>query len=433
MQDKDFLQGYEIRNLYFSPRMYKIFAVAAIVNFIGLFVIGQTNMLSRSACESPFVNRICTVLDTVYFSSKLLTTDAGYVVEEYAATKIKESDVVWIDQTNVEPSLRYPEGYFQIANRDELAMLEQDPLEAFPFDPITPIQPPPPPIIPPSRPNLDDPLSRRQNLPSRKGSLIDGDLPEDTDTTEDGKTPDEDQVAENDEPQEDPANDVTKVDPPGTAPAVEINKKPLFDFVDNVVAKVNSNRVDLKRQFKVVMNAYINEEGRLDTEKSRWISEEEEGDPEMILVAKDAVEKIGDSGWLVYLTKADIKNVRIVFYQDEESLAADVIAIMPSENRARSTAVQFSGYVQAAIFAHNNNIKKFKDDELTLLKAAGIESERNLLKIKFNLKKEVAHPIINTRLREYQADKEQKRLQGPTPRQPNGSIEKVNAGNRADR
>lgn len=433
MQDKDFLQGYEVSNFYLSPRMYKIFAIAAIVNFIGLFVIGQTNMLARSACESPFVNRICTVLDTVYFSSKLLTTDAGYVVEEYAESKIRESDVVWIDQTNVEPSLQYPTGYFQIANRDELAMLAENPLEAFPADPITPIQPPPPPILPPSRPDLNDPLSRRQNLPNRKGSLIDGDLPEDTDTIEDGDKPDKDQVADKDKTGDKPQDKPTVVDPPGTAPAVEINKKPLFDFVDNVVAKVNSNRVDLRRQFKVVMNAYINEEGRLDIEKSRWISAEEEGDPEMILVAKDAVEKIGDSGWLVYLTKADINNVRIVFYQDEESLAADVTAIMPNENRARSTAVQFSGYIQAAIFAHNNNIKKFKEDELTLLKAAGIESERNLLKIKFNLKKEVAHPIINTRLREYQADKAKQQPAGPTPRQPNGSIEKANAGNRADR
>ncbi|MCO6511288.1 MAG: hypothetical protein J5I65_10910 [Aridibacter famidurans] len=429
MQDKDFLQGYEVRNLDFSPRMYKIFAIAAIVNFIGLFAIGQTNMLAQSACESPFVNRICTVLDTVYFSSKMLTTDTGYVVEEYAESKIKESDVVWIDQTNVEPSLTYPAGYFQIANRDELAMLEQNGLEAFPSDPITPIQPPPPPILPPSRPNLDDPLARRQNLPKRKGSLIEGDLPEDTDTSEDGKNPDDDTVANKDNTNDKPEI----VDPPGSAPAVEINKKPLYDFVDTTLAKVNSNRVDLRRPFKVVMNAYINEEGRLDIEKSRWITAEEEGDPEMILVAKDAVEKLGDSGWLVYLTKADIKNVRIVFYQDEESLAADVTAIMPNENRARSTAVQFAGYISAAIFAHNNNIKKFKEDELTLLKAAGVDSERNLLKIKFNLKKEVAHPIINTRLREYQADKAKQQTTGPTPKQPNGSIEKANAGNRADR
>lgn len=439
MQDKDFLKGYEIRTLEFSPRMYKIFALAAIINLVGLFAIGQTNMLGRSACESPFVNRICTVLDTVYFSSKLMTTDTGYVVKEYEETKIKESDVVWIDQTNVEPALQYPAGYFQIANRDELAMLSQDPLEAFPSDQFNPIEPPPPPIIPPSRPNLNDPLSRRQNLPKSKGNLIDGDLPEDTATTKDDEQkPNGDEVADNDKPENNkpekvPAEDLTKVNPPGTAPAIEINKKPLFDFVDNTLAKVTSNRVDLRSQFKVVMNAYINEEGRLDTKKSRWIAEEEVGDPEMILVAKDAIEKIGDSGWLVYLTQADIKNIRIVFYQDEESLAADITAILPNENRARSLSLQFSSWVQAAIFAHNNNLKTLKDDELTLLKSTAIKNERNLLKINFKLEKDVAHPIINTRLREYQADKEKKRLEGGTPKQPNGSIEKANAGNRADR
>ena len=32
-------------------------------------------------------------------------------VKEYEETKIKDSDVVWIDQTNVEPKLSYPEGW----------------------------------------------------------------------------------------------------------------------------------------------------------------------------------------------------------------------------------------------------------------------------------------------------------------------------------
>lgn len=424
-QEKDFLEGYEIRNLDLSPRMYKMFALAAVINLIAIMVVGQTNMLARSACESPFVNRVCSVLDTVYFSSKILASDAGYVVKEYEETKIKESDVVWIDQTNVEPKLSYPEGYFQIANRDELAMLQQDPLAILPPDPILP----PPPVIQPPAPRPRSPLNR-PNRSGDTGSLIDGDLPDSMIAEDDSdKKPEDDKVADTN-PEKKPNFDKPE-QIPGTAPEIEINKKPLYDFVDGVVAKVNSNRVDLRQQFKVVMNAFITEEGKLDVEKSRWIAEEEEGNGEMILVAKDAVEKVGDSGWLVYLSDAGIKNVRIEFYQNEESLAADIMAIMPNENRARSLSIQFNTWVQGAIFAHNNNIKKFKDDELVLLRAADFEFERNLLKVKFNLKKDVAHPIINTRLKEYQADKEKRRLETPSPRQPNGIVEKSNAGNRA--
>ena len=145
MHDKDFLQGYEIKSFEPTRRMLVIFAIAATLNFVAILVVGQTNMLARSACESPFVSRICTVLDTVYFSSKILTTDAGYVVKEYEETKIRESDVVWVDQTNVEPALQYPTGYFQIANKDELGIFSEDPFGGFP---PTPIQPPPAPITP---------------------------------------------------------------------------------------------------------------------------------------------------------------------------------------------------------------------------------------------------------------------------------------------
>ncbi|REJ76371.1 MAG: hypothetical protein DWQ47_12250 [Acidobacteria bacterium] len=432
-QEKDFLQGYEIRNLLVNPRMYRFFAIAAVINLIGLFAIGQSNMLSRSACESPFVNRICSVLDTVYFSSKLMTADTGYVVKEYEETKIKDSDVVWIDQTNVEPSLSYPVGYFQIANRDELAMMQQD-LEAFPLDPLSPITPPPPPIIPPSRTN-NDPIMKPRPLPKTNGSLVDGDF---DDSDNDEKKPGGEEVADNGKPDDDPestpgVNDREVKPLPATAPEIEINKQPLYDFVDGVVAKVSDKRVDLQRPFKVAMVARIDEKGKLDVEKSRWLTEEEEGDPDMILVAKDAVEKIGDSGWMWYLTEAGINDVRIVFYQDEDKLAAEVVALMPNEARAKSLSSQFSTWLSTALFAHNNNIKKLEDDVITLMRAASFETEKNRLKIKFNLEKEVAHPIINTRLREYQAEKERKRLEGEKPGQPNGSIEKSNAGNRAER
>ncbi len=432
MQEKDFLKGYEIRNLDFGPRLYKIFAFAALINLVAIAGIGQTNMLARSACESPFVNRICSVLDTVYFSSKILTTDSGYVVKEYEETKIQDSDVVWVDQTNVSPALQYPAGYFQIANRDELAMLQQLPQELL-SDPILP--PPPPPITPPITPSRRNPLGDRPNLPKKSGSLIDGDLPEDTtaQTDEDNKKPDENDVATNKTPEQKPPQNKPESDE--GAPPIEINNKPLYDFVDGVVEKVSRKEVDLQSKFRVVMVGYINDEGKLDKDPKRsyWIPEEEQGDAKMILVAKDAVEKAGDSGWLQYLNMHDIRNIRIEFFQDDDQLAVNVLSLMPSENKARSMASVFKSYVQIALFSHENNLKKLKDDEVLLLKALQISNDRNLLKIQFNLEKDVAHPIINTRLKEYQADKEKNKLESPSPIRPNSAVDTARAGKRAAR
>jgi len=436
MQDKEFLQGYEIRNLELSPRMYKFFALAAAVNLVAILVVGQTNMLARSACESPFVNRVCSVLDTVYFSSKILSTDAGYVVKEYEQTKIQDSDVVWVDQTNVEPTLQYPRGYFQVANRDELAMMQANPLATMP----TPVPIITPPILPPA-PKADDLLNRKPILPKKRDSVVDGDLPDDPLAgLDDDKKPGEDQVAGNTNSNTNPKPSPEKKPTPGKPvvgddllPKVEINKQPLYDFVDGVVEKVNSRKVDLRGQFRVVMDAYINDQGRLDPEKSRWLPAEEQGDPQMILVAKDAVEKVGDSGWLVYLSDQGIKNVRVVFFQDEEQLAVNIIALMPSQNNARTVASGFRTLRSLALNLNNNGTKVLKDDEVLLLNSAEFVNERNLLKINFKLEKDEAQKIINTRLQEYQADKAKKKLENPTPNQPNSQLEKAVASDKAVR
>ncbi len=425
MQDKDFLQGYELKSLELSPRMYKFFGIAALLNFVFIAVVGQTNMLAKSACESPFVNRVCSVLDTVYFSTKLLATDAGYVVKEYEETKIKESDVVWVDQTNVEPSLKYPAGYFQIANRDELAMKQENPFEI--------LQPP---ILPPAPKTNNDLFNRKPILPKKKDSVVDGDLPDDplADLDDNARPGKEDVAANTDKPAKSPSPGVkpsAKPDDNSPLPAVEINKQPLYDFVDGVVEKVNARKVDLKGKFHVVMNAYVTEEGRLDPERSRWIPEEEQGDPQMILVAKDAVEKVGDSGWLVYLSDQGIKNVRVVFFQDDEQLAVNIIAIMPSQNNARMVASGFRTMKSFALNLHNNGTKVLKEDEVVLLNAAEINNEKNLLKIDFILKKDIAQQIINTRLQEYQAEKAKKKLQSPSPSQPNSRLEKSNTSDRS--
>lgn len=436
MQDNDFLEGYEIKNWEYTPRLYKIWAAAAVINLLSIIAIGQTNMLTQAACKSPFVNRVCSVLDAVYVSGKILTTNAGYVVKEYEETKIRDSDVVWVDQTNVEPMLKYPDGYFQIANKDE--PLSDNPEVVSTPTPL-PIQPPPSPVFPPiprTIPGMGS-LSDNQVLPRKQDDLIEGDLPTDPlgDIEEDTSpktSPGDGTVAETPGSKNPLEDDTARESDPISGPE-NINKKPLYDFADAVLEKVTNRTVDLKREFRVVMNGVITEEGRLDVEKSSWVTEQDEGDQAMITLAKDAVEKVGDSGWLIYLSDQDIKDVRIILLQDEEQLAANIVSVMPNENEAKRTASGFRLLLRAALTAHKNGIKKFKDDELTLLNAAEFTSEGNVLKINFKIEKDIAQKIIDERLKEYQANKEKKRLETPVPAKPNGGLGKFAAGERIAR
>ena len=74
-QDGDLFNNYEIRNWNYSPRLYKIIAASAAVNLLLVFIVGQTSLLTMKGCDSPFVGKVCQVLDTVYVSSMLFGTD----------------------------------------------------------------------------------------------------------------------------------------------------------------------------------------------------------------------------------------------------------------------------------------------------------------------------------------------------------------------
>ena len=84
-------------------------------------------MLSKSACESAFVNDVCEVLDTVYIGSRMLAKSAGgYTDEDYQQPELADARVIWTEiLENPEPPLEYPEGYFLIANPEDY-IIEDD-------------------------------------------------------------------------------------------------------------------------------------------------------------------------------------------------------------------------------------------------------------------------------------------------------------------
>ncbi len=437
MQDQEFLQNYEIGRWELNPRIYKILGLSVVIVAVTILGLGRTNLLHAKACDSHYIGQVCQVLDTIYVGSKIFTGDTDYVVKDYNKTSIKDSDVIWVDQTGEGPKFSYPEGYFY----KEPVTDPLDPNYSL-GDSITPpssnsqIE-----IIPPPSNNNSGLLGRRQNLPKKNPNTVDGDPPnsilgnrsgkDDTDKTDkpdnsDNNTADKNKTGDKADGKKDPVEDnVAKNSDP--VKGLDINKKPLLDFADEVLVKWEAKKVDLSQQFRVKLVGTLTTNGRLDPKKTRYT--EAIGDAGMVEVAKRAIESVGDSGWLDYLGRFDVKTLNMVFAQNDSQLVAVVDSDLPSSEKANTAASGLRGIIQAALLLHSNGIKKLKDDEVVLLKAASISSEGKKLKINFNLPKPTAQQMIDGRLKEYQADKLKKKDQDDTKPKPNGTAD-ITAGKR---
>src|SRR5690349_12398850 len=96
-QPGDLFHHYEIRNWNFTPRLYKILAASALLNVLALLVLSIPGILTARGCNSPFVGRVCQVLDTVYVGSLIFGTDSEYGDVDYAKTEMQDADVTFID------------------------------------------------------------------------------------------------------------------------------------------------------------------------------------------------------------------------------------------------------------------------------------------------------------------------------------------------
>src|SRR5688500_8793787 len=115
-QQGDLFHNYEMRNWDFGPRIYKILAIAVVFNLGALFIVAQTDILTRRGCDSPWVGSVCQVLDMAYVSTVVYGTPTDYVDEDYEQTELDDAEVVFVDVSGEEPQLEYPSDYWCIAN-----------------------------------------------------------------------------------------------------------------------------------------------------------------------------------------------------------------------------------------------------------------------------------------------------------------------------
>lgn len=428
LQEGDLFYEYEIKNWEMTPRIYRILAIAAAANLLAILIIGQTSLLTMKGCDSPLVGRVCQVLDTIYVGSKLLGTDREYVDAVYEKTELGDSDITFVDVSGETPPLSYPEGYFQLANPEEFAMQQQMALQPgfdssiqnFPSD-LTITRPTPGNSL----------LDTQPIMPTPNPSVVQGSLPTFNEGSIAGNrrnnrrnrpvvtAPDEDDSASTE-----PKGTPTPAPPPLTSEsvtAVEINKKPLTDFADEVVAKWDSKEVDLNKPFTIVLDGVLTQDGKLDRDRSKFDVSKQAGDPKMIDVAKAAMEAVGDSGFLTYLKNLDVDKVTVTLVQDDEKITALISSLQKTPEKAKTVASGLS----FAIMVGKSTVKN-PSDERTLLDGAKVTSDGKSFVLNFVLPKPVAQEMITRKLKEAQAKKTQ---QG----QPSGDLEKKSNDNAAVR
>ncbi len=414
-EDTDLFKNYEIKTWEKSSKLYKILGISAIGNILAILVIAQTSLLTMKGCDSPLVGRVCSVLDVVYVSSLLFGTDREVIDAAYDDTKIGDADITFVDVTGAAPPLSYPEGYFQIANPDQF-QASLDAMNNLAFNNGMPdldtggIQ-----TFPSTGGNL---LDTPPVLPQTNPNVITGDLPSfDSGSTSSYKPPKPRRTPKIKNPGYPPDIDdnavaQTKPSPTPTpvplptamnsdeVKSVEINKKPLVDFADDIAAKWETKEVDLNQPFSVVLNAVLADDGSLDLKKSKFDPTKDKGDQKMVAVGKAALEALGKSNYLSYLKNLDVDKFTATLVQDEDQITVVITSAQKSPEMAKTVASGINSYISIGKTVTDN-----PSDERTLLDGAKVTAEGKNFVLNFAVPKPIAQEMINRKLKEASAKK----------------------------
>ncbi|HRH43292.1 MAG TPA: hypothetical protein PKY82_16790 [Pyrinomonadaceae bacterium] len=436
MEEKELFENYEHNVWEFTPNFYKIIGLAVVLNFLGLFAIGQFNIFSTRGCDTPYVGIVCQAMDSAYIASVFYGKGFEADSIDYKKTEISDDEVVTV--IDVTDQLKYPDGYFALANPSENSE-NSSPLDS--FNPTTdPLAPTPSQkvddmgvqVLP--TPNNDVSKQDSADLPFKIGgddkpssktpSIAKVKTPKPNKTTlpntSPTKLPGDNEIASKD------GGDKTPIKPtPSPTPTPDagiakdefnqkFNKKPLQDFADGVLAKLDStkpeDKVDLTQQFTVILDGTLTDDGKFDTKKTRFTKSEGEGDKKMVDVAKSAIEAIGDSTLFSYLKALGVDQVNITLVQDDKQIYAIIKSSQPSVEKAKSASSGFNTLISLA----NINTKDDKEVQ-ALLKATKVKAEGKSFVINFAMPKDDAHKLIDQKLGEARQKKLQNNSDGTKP------------------
>jgi hypothetical protein len=186
------------------------------------------------------------------------------------------------------------------------------------------------------------------------------------------------------------------------AEEIKINRQPLQDLGAFVKEKIDRGEVDLTQPFKVVLEGVLTKEGRLDTSidketkkpKSQFILAE--GDEQMVLVAKSAIEAVDNSGgWFRFLRNMGVEKVKLTFAQDKESVIAIIESEQPTPEKANTLASSINLMLMAA-----KKFAKVDEDAKIILNGFQITtSNGKTVIINFAIPKQIAQDMIQRNLK----------------------------------
>ena len=420
LREGDLFYGHEVGEWKFDNRIFAILGISLLLNLSFLGVVAQTNVLMAKGCDSPWVGRVCQVLDMAYVGTVLFGIDREFADAAYERTQMgEEMEVTWIDQTGVEPQFQYPEGFFyREPSPDQIAY---DP-NAF-LAPGIPMSTPTqggsslidtPAVAPKDNPNavvgkvdespfdLSDvngdksagtyrPPSPRKN-PRNRGN------PKGSNTNTNSEPGNGDQTAAGDKGAEPATDDVATADKFG----VFINKRPMKVKAQETIEDVEAKKVKLDNSFKVTVAATLGlgKDGKTVVLKNpKPIPDKNvKNDPVMEKLVQDWILAVGDAGWFGYLDKLQAKQIVITVEQNDAELVASVKADQPNENDAKSAASGLNALLLGAVLT-------VKDDEKTFLEKASVKSEGKTFILNFAIPKPVVQEMIQRKLNETAMDK----------------------------
>ena len=179
---------------------------------------------------------------------------------------------------------------------------------------------------------------------------------------------------------------------PLPAKDVEINKKPLLEFADLVIDKLQKKEIALSESFLIELNGELANDGKLDRQKTRFVRAD--GSEQMVNIGKSLVESLNESSLFGYLRQLDIERFNLIFAQND----AQLYAIVKSDTVSAEKAKTISSGLNMAVSVIKQKPKT--EDDKILLNRITVSAQENFLILKIALEKPIAQEMIQRILTE---------------------------------
>ncbi len=185
----------------------------------------------------------------------------------------------------------------------------------------------------------------------------------------------------------------------GNLSEVEINRRPLKDYGQEVKELVAAKEVDLTQPFSVSIKGVLKKDGKLDTRPgvSGYLSKPI-GDEKLVNIVKSGIEAANASGYLTYLKDLSGKDLKFEIKQDDKQIVAVIQSEMESVETARKISSALNFYMEYSKNKKLTSTEQDDIDDLALLQNAKVTSNGKTFELRFEIPQKVAQDLITRKL-----------------------------------